>query len=327
MPRNSSLNTTTKNISQSVRALPEMALVENKLHNVLTGDNDALNQMSLHLLSAGGKRFRPMLVICAGRSLAPLTPKLINTAAALELIHMASLVHDDIIDRSSTRRSKPSLNALWGNHPSVLAGDFLFARAFGLLSTNGLNSCLKLAVDTIEQMCQGEIQQAVTGFRLDITEDQYLERITNKTAVLLSASCQAGAMVAKANTETVLALGEYGRYLGLTYQIIDDLLDLTGQEGQLGKPIGQDLQLGNITLPLIILLGNRGQMPILEDALANRKYNKILEVLHTSGALSQTQEKAATFATEAKSCLSCLPPSPYKDLLLVLPDLALNRTN
>ncbi|MDA8234186.1 MAG: polyprenyl synthetase family protein [Clostridia bacterium] len=325
MPRNS-LNTANRHL-ESVHALPEMALVENKLHHVLTGDYDVLTQMGLHLLSAGGKRIRPLLAICTGRALGPLTPKLINTAAAMELIHMASLVHDDIIDHSSTRRGKPSLNALWGNQPSVLAGDFLFARAFGLLATSGLNSCLKLAVDTIEQMCQGEIEQAVKGFKLDITEDEYLERITKKTAVLLSASCQAGAMIAKANKETVLALGEYGRYLGLTYQIIDDLLDLTGQPAQLGKPTGQDLQLGNITLPLIILLSNGQQAPLLEEALANRNYNKIIEVIHNSGALEQAQKKAAAFAIMAKSSLTCLTPSPYKDLLLALPDLAMNRIN
>ena len=327
MPSYPSPTTTTQDISKSVTALPELTLVENKLQQVLTGHNDALTKMGLHLLSAGGKRLRPMLVICAGRSLAPLTPKLINTAAALELIHMASLVHDDIIDFSATRRGKPSLNTLWGNHPSVLAGDFLFARAFGLLSTSGLSNCLKLAVDTIEQMCQGEIQQAVTGFQLGITEDEYLKIITKKTAVLLSASCQAGALIAKANKETVLALGEYGRYLGLTYQIIDDLLDLTGQPGEMGKPIGQDLHLGNITLPLVILMSNHEQIPLLEEALANKKYNEIIKVLHTSGAIEAAREKAASYATKAKSCLSCLSPSPYKDLLLALPSLALNRVN
>jgi len=315
-----------KTTDQAVHTLPEMNLVEDKLHRVLAGPDNVMTPMGIHLLSAGGKRIRPMLAVCAGRCFSPLTPEMVTAAASVELIHMASLVHDDVIDHSPTRRGKPSLNALWGNHPAVLAGDYLFAKAFGLLASSGLVNCLNLLVETIEDMCQGEIQQAVTGFDPDITEEEYLERIHKKTAVLLAASCKLGGLAAGAEDNILEALGEYGRSLGLAYQIIDDILDLTGQSAVMGKPSGQDLSLGNITLPIIMLLRDRKHVPLLETALAGRPA-KILEALHSSGALLEARKRAQAHAEKAKASLSGFPASPYKDILQSLPDIALNRTS
>lgn len=310
----------------------EMADVEAALYQAVAASQGPITKMCLHLLESGGKRFRPLLVLLAGRCFGPSSAALVNAAAAAELIHMASLVHDDVIDNSENRRGKPTLNALWDNRTSVLSGDFLFAKAFALLTDSGRFDILRLMVEAIEDMCEGEVEQALLVFNPNQTEQDYTERTKKKTAKLIAACCQSGAIIGQAEAPVVSALEEYGLYLGLAFQIADDILDYTGDPDALGKPVYQDLAQGNFTLPILYLLRNKKERQWLTQILSEGKLNpsvteQITDVLKNSGALDYTYAKAYECRDRAKAALQVVPDSPFKAVLLNLADLALSRTH
>ncbi|HHW06418.1 MAG TPA: polyprenyl synthetase family protein [Clostridia bacterium] len=310
--------------------LPELAAVETKLRAILSENCGAVKEVSQYLLEAGGKRIRPMLACLSGRLLNADFEDVVTCASAIELIHMASLVHDDIIDNADTRRGLPSINARWGNHVAVLTGDFLFARAFRLLSSARLLPVLELVVDAIEAMCDGEIEQSLARGKCIQSEALYLERIEKKTGKLIVASCSVGPLLAGSEPIKLFSLQNYGRWLGYAFQIIDDILDLKGDSKTLGKPTGLDLSQGYFTLPLIKLVhhpqyGSRtGELldRLPGDPAALQELTSLLE---DSGAIHAAQEEAKMFVEAAKEQLGVFPSSNATKMLASIADYVLER--
>ncbi|MCR6545463.1 polyprenyl synthetase family protein [Dehalobacterium formicoaceticum] len=316
--------------------VPEMHQVEELLYQTLAEAQGTIGEMGTYFLNSGGKRLRPLLIILSGKATAPLTPEreknLIAAGAAVELIHMASLVHDDIIDQSLYRRGQPSVHALWGAKGAVLAGDFLFAKAFDILVSHNLFSVLKLMVLAIQEMCQGEILQSEQLFQTGQNEKDYFQRIEQKTGTLLAACCQSGALITQGNLRQVTGLKNYGTYLGYTYQITDDLLDFSGNSLDLGKPVCQDLRQGNLTLPILYLLQNQEAGSWVRQVIETKRLKphhcaEILKILREEGFLLRTEEAAARCATMAKNELAGLSPSLNRTLLEIILEEALKRTS
>ena len=206
--------------------IPGIEAIEIELYNSLSGSQGTMREMCSHILNAGGKRIRPLLVLHSGLGFGTMSNHLVKAAVAAELIHMASLVHDDIIDNSSLRRSRPSINKIWGNQFAVLCGDYLFSKAFGIMSSNRLMRSMDLMVEAIQNMCEGEIVQAGERFNPLISQERYYEIIGMKTAIFLSCCCKSGAAISGATKLQVHMMGEYGLHLGYAFQIIDDILDI-----------------------------------------------------------------------------------------------------
>lgn len=314
------------------REIPEMEIVERELDSVLLKSEGAVNTMCSHILKAGGKRIRPLLVLYSGMIFSPASMELAKAAAAAELIHMASLVHDDIIDNSDLRRKKPSVNKLWGRHFAVLSGDYLFARAFGILSGNRLIRSMDYMVEAIENMCKGEILQAGNRFNLEISLDTYYEIITSKTAIFLKNCCKSGAAISGAVGEQVDAAGEFGLDLGLAFQIIDDVLDFCGDGAVMGKPVGEDLRQGIITMPIILLLMAEESSAGIRNAILEKEpedefIRRISGMMNKSGIIEKSFEIAAGHIEAARRHLCVLPESPYTECLYKLTDMLMTRMN
>jgi len=310
----------------------ELLFVEDQLQLVLNKADGLIQQTCVSLLQSGGKRIRPLLTLYSGMCFAPLNPSMIQAAVAAELIHMASLIHDDVIDKSSIRRGKPTVNSLYGDHAAILTGDYLFAEAFKILSTHRLLSSMTYLVEAIQAMCHGEVNQADEQFSNLVSKQDYFSRIAKKTGILLAACCQSGAILAGAHSEELTLLREYGLNLGYAYQITDDILDISGDAESLGKPVCADLINGNITLPLLYLLDNPIYGNWLREILTTRKVThlgllSIKEALICSGCIDQAYATATECIGNAKFSLAEIPPSPYKSTLLDLADSILLRTN
>jgi heptaprenyl diphosphate synthase len=311
---------------------PELLFVEDKLQTVLSKADGLIQQTCISLLQSGGKRIRPLFTLYSGMCFAPLNPLMIQAAVAAELIHMASLVHDDVIDESATRRGKPTVNSLYGDHAAILTGDYLFAEAFNILSTHQLLSSMSYLVEAIQAMCEGEVNQADEQFSSSISLQHYFQRITNKTGKLLAACCQSGAILGGASSEELTQMLEYGLNIGYAYQITDDILDISGDADSLGKPVGADLVNGNITLPILYLLDNSIYGNWLREIMKTRKISRlgvqsIKEALICSGCLDQAYATATQCIIHAKASLDKIPASPYRSTLVDLADSILQRTN
>jgi heptaprenyl diphosphate synthase len=331
---------------------PLLQAVEDRLQEMASDEAEALGIYSGHLIRAGGKRLRPLLVILCSGIEDPACQPLIDIATAAELIHTASLIHDDILDRSDTRRGVPTVNHLWGNHTAVLAGDLLFATAFGLLARGHCPGALAAMTAAIRDMCQAEIEQKEAVFQFSVTEDMYLSRIEKKTASLLAACCSAGALAGGLGPEAADSLAAYGRDLGLCYQITDDLLDFTGDSNTLGKPSDSDLVQGILTLPVIYLFNNMafeqgGEIAIKHCPASKPDQARLQEIARqaaTGGrgcslpdqeyikqavcntpALDLAYRKALNFAREAAGRLDGFAPDTSHPILLGLVDQLLQR--
>lgn len=321
---------TSPDTSIPAQQLTELLFVEDHLQLVLEKADGLLKQTCVSLLQSGGKRIRPLLTLYSGMCFAPLNQSVIQAAVAAELIHMASLIHDDVIDDSATRRGKPTINSLYGNHAAILTGDYLFAEAFNILSTHQLLNCMTYLVEAIQAMCHGEVNQANEQFST-IGVQNYFQRIANKTGILLAACCQSGTFLAGADSRTITLMREYGLNVGYAYQITDDILDISGDTDSLGKPVGADIMNGNVTLPLLYLLDNPIYGNWLKEILSSRKISvqgtqSIQEALIVTGCLEKARTTATQCINHAKACLSAIPESPYKTSLLELADTILYRT-
>jgi len=308
----------------------ELLFVEDQLQLVLNKADGLIRQTCVSLLQSGGKRIRPLLTLYSGMCFAPLNPLMIQAAVAAELIHMASLIHDDVIDESATRRGKPTANSLLGDHAAILTGDYLFAEAFNILSTHRLLSSMTYLVEAIQAMCHGEVNQADDQFSSQVDTQDYFSRIAKKTGILLAACCQSGAILAGAQSEEMALMREYGLNVGYAYQITDDILDINGDTESLGKPVGADLINGNMTLPILYLLDNPIYGNWLREIMKTRKVTShglqsIKEALICSGCIDQAYAKATECINNAKSSLDKIAPSPYKSTLLDLADSILQR--
>ncbi len=293
---------------------------------------DAITYIGQYIQSGGGKRLRPILVLLCGRLFGESNPGLIRMAAVVEMIHTATLVHDDVIDMAKTRRGRPSINVVWGNHTSVLAGDWLYMQAFQAALRERSFPILDLLIDLTQRMVEGELIQLERLGRIAVTEADYMELIDRKTASLFSACARLGALTQNAAESAEARLGEYAWNLGIAFQLIDDILDFTSREKILGKPVGNDLREGKVTLPLIYALEKASpeDRKLVETVLADGSYDqvpfgKILQLLHRHEAIERAQRRAQTFTEKARQIIAGFPDSPYQRALLAVTDLVTGR--
>lgn len=287
------------------------------------------------LLGSGGKRMRPALVILSAKaSRAAAQPavnkQLINIASSIELIHMASLIHDDVIDHSQLRHNNPTVNSRWGMDVSITLGDYLYSLAFELISNcanTGILGCISSAA---KSMCEGELSQVAERDNLSLLKDRYLMIITKKTASLFAASCEAGAIYSGCSPSRQNALRQYGLNFGIAFQMIDDYLDLMGGEGSLGKAPGQDISVGELTLPLLNLLkssdkAKRSRLRTMLKSKDGNSLEKIRKELVNSGASLYTRKISSSYINRAKGALKALEDTKYRRCLLGLGDFIFKR--
>ena len=294
---------------------------------------EAVTYIGQYLQSGGGKRLRPILVLLCGKLFgADPNPTLIRMAAVVEMIHTATLVHDDVIDMAKTRRGRPSINVVWGNHTSVLAGDWLYMQAFQVALRERSFPILDLLINLTQMMVEGELLQLERIGKIGVTEADYMELIDRKTASLFSACARLGAISAGAEETLETRLGEYAWNLGIAFQLIDDILDFTSREKILGKPVGNDLREGKVTLPLIYALESAEpeERRLVETVLADGNYDqvpfgKILHTLHRHRGIERAHERAQDFTEKARGIISEFPESPYQRALLAITDLVTDR--
>ncbi len=293
---------------------------------------EAVTAISHHLQSSGGKRLRPLLVLLTARALGAQGDSAVRMGAVVEIVHTATLVHDDVIDEAETRRGRPSTNQQWGNPVSVLAGDWLYMQAFSLTLRERKFPMLDLLIELTQTMVEGELIQNDLIGRVDLTEEEYLDLVHRKTAFLFSVCCRFGAMLSDADEDVESRLGEYGWNLGMAFQLIDDVLDFSADEEVLGKPVGNDLREGKVTLPLILALGQateaeRGlvEQVVREEGYSNVSAAAIQGVLERYGALDSVRRRAFEFIDKARACLAPLPETPQKRALGSIVDWIVDR--
>jgi len=284
------------------------------------------------MISSGGKRLRPAMVLAAARFGDYEFEKIKPIAVAVELIHTATLVHDDIIDDSPVRRGIPSIQAQLGKDVAVFIGDYIFCRVFELLASLEDFEILKLSSKILYKICEGEIKQREDLYNTNITIKNYFYRIQRKTALLFALSCQLGAIAANAPREVAKRLYQYGIKIGTAFQITDDILDIIGDEKELGKPRGADIREGVITLPAIYALKNASESKELRRILSTRnctdaQVERALEIIIKSGGVTLSQKIAKAYAEKAKRIVMNLPESNIKTLLMDVTELVYNRNN
>ena len=286
----------------------DLERVEAVLRENIASDRPLVAEAAAHLLAAGGKRFRPMLVLLAGSLTEQRNERLFPAAAAIELTHLATLYHDDVIDETSVRRGVPTVNERYGNEVAVLTGDFLFARASGLAADLGSYVSRRLA-DTIAELCEGQIMEGELAGRLDVRPDDYLDVIGRKTAALIETSCHLGAWLAGCPDQIVGALTRYGRALGMAFQLSDDILDVVGHEAESGKTPGTDLREGVLTLPALdTLAGAVDGGSELRQALEAKDIDRALGILRSNGSIDRA--RAAVVEWQARALEVLVPVTP-----------------
>lgn len=292
----------------------------------------AVTAIGHYLQISGGKRLRPALVLLCSRLCGYSGPSAIQLGAVVEIIHTATLVHDDVIDQADKRRGRPSTNSRWGNQISVLAGDWLYMQSFQIALRERNFHIFEVLIHLTQMMVEGELLQLEKLGRIDITEEEHLDLIHRKTACLFSTSMQLGAALGGQSAAAEKDLAEYGRNLGLAFQLVDDLLDFTASETTLGKPVASDLREGKVTLPLIYALRKctaeerrRVEQVLEERAFNTVKHNEILEILARYGTPAAVLERAAEYSRCALRHLEPFPDSVYKRALEALPDFVLHR--
>ncbi len=301
------------------------------LRRSIEGDPEVVSAVMAELFAAGGKRIRPALVLLGGHpglyDLELLTP----AAMAVELTHAATLVHDDVIDRAPLRRGRPTVAASLGDEPAIVIGDFYFAKAYQEAARTSSPAVVALLAQAVMEICAGEVRQQAIRYRYSTDVDEYMRRIESKTATLLAASCEIGALLGGLEAEPRAALREYGHMLGLAFQIADDVLDYTSSEDEVGKPIGHDLVEGFATLPLMIARDDeraaRELEPILVDGrvLSLEQATHVAGIVRSSGATDRALERARELALRARAQLDNVPDGHAKQALASLTEYVVSR--
>ena len=283
---------------------------------------DLIPQLAGHIIAAGGKRLRPMLTLASARLCQYRGRRHLALAACVEFIHTATLLHDDVVDESDLRRGLATANALWGNKSSVLVGDFLFSRAFQLMVADGSLEVLRILSDASATIAEGEVLQLVTSNDTETTEDSYLRVISAKTAALFAAACRIGAVVAERPDAEELALERYGRCFGIAFQLVDDVLDYSARQAELGKAIGDDFREGKITLPVVLAFARGDEAErnfwrrCLEDLEQDeRDLKRALELLARHNALEDAMDRARQYGAEARVALEVFAESSERRAL------------
>ncbi len=311
---------------------PELVRVEQILRDELSSRYPFVGRLVEHVASYRGKRLRPTLLLLSAKAVGEVVEAHLVLAAVVEMIHTATLVHDDVLDDAVVRRHKATVNAEWGAESSVLLGDFLFTHAFHLAASLPSTLACRLIGRATNIVCEGELHQIHHRGNLDLTEEEYLDIIDGKTAELCAVSCQLGAHFAGASPGCEDALARYGRNLGVAFQIADDLLDLIGEEKSTGKSLGTDVDQQKLTLPLIWLLRTappataRAVERILASDDADRRID-LQPILEETGALSYARRRAEQFAAAARREIDSLPDSPPKQMLALLTQFVTRRSN
>src|ERR1700687_3278523 len=326
-------------IGQTLSALEIFDLVRADLEKVereigleSVASVEAINYINQYLQAGGGKRLRPILVLLSGRMLGDGNPMLIRMAAVVEMIHTATLVHDDVIDLAKTRRGRPSINVVWGNHTSVVAGDWLYMQAFQVAVRERNFPTLDLLISLTQMMVEGELLQLERIGKIAIREADYFELIDRKTASLFPACAPLGAISAAAGEDVETRLADYAWNLGIAFQLVDDILDFPSREKILGKPVGNDLREGKVTLPLIYALetAEPEERKLVETVLTDGNYDqvpcaKILHILNRHNTIERAQERALSFTRKAREIIAGFPGSPYQRALTAVTDLVTDR--
>jgi octaprenyl-diphosphate synthase len=313
----------------------DLAAIEQEFSKQSASNVGVITEIAEYLIAGGGKRIRPLLLLLAAKSLGNSNHNRIRMGAVVEMLHTATLVHDDIIDEADTRRGRPSSNTTWGNSKCVLAGDWLYMQAFSSALEERNFHVLDLLISLTQQMVEGELLQIEKLGRL-INEEEYFDLIYRKTACLFKVSMQLGAAITPHNHgDPALIesqLGEYGRNLGLAFQIVDDVLDLTATEDVLGKPVASDLREGKATLAVIHALerGTGADREAIRTVLNDRSFahvshSQILEILHRHGSIEYAMDTACAYAEAARQSVADLPPSEAKRALLWVPGFVTSR--
>jgi len=313
----------------------ELEQVEKKIGAESVASVDAVTAIGQYLQSSGGKRLRPTLLLLAAKLTSPDgngSASAVQLGAVVELVHAATLVHDDVIDAAQTRRGRPSTNVKWGNHTCVLAGDWLYMQAFQIALRERNFRILDLLISLTQMMVEGELIQLERIGSIGISEADCMELVDRKTARLFSVCARLGALASRAGTETQERLGEYAWNLGMAFQLVDDVLDFTAREKTLGKPVGGDLREGKVTLPLVYALESAtpAERALVETILRQRTYqevpfSRILALLEKYQGIQRVRDRAQAFTERARQLIAEFPESPYQRALLAVTDLITER--
>ena len=323
----------------SVKKYPFYAVVEDDFRAVnqliidrLSSHIPMVEEIANYLIEAGGKRLRPLLVLLSAKSCNYGDKLHLTLAAVIEFLHTAMLLHDDVVDDSDLRRGRSTVNAAWGNPPSVLVGDFLHSRAFEMMVEIGEMRVMEILSHATNVIAEGEVQQLSNLKNPDLSEQSYMEVIRRKTAMLFEAASHSGAVLAGADRDTELALRDYGAHLGLAFQLIDDVLDYDGETASLGKNVGDDLAEGKVTLPLIYAMdqGSQSQTDLIRQAIRQGGLDSLSEIITTvesTGALEYTTEKARQEREKAIQSLGNIAPSSYQQAMYNLVNFVVERNH
>ncbi len=304
--------------------------LERRLLDVGRGAHPTFQAAVRHLFSSPGKLLRPTLVFLSARfGTRPDREVVLNLAQSLELVHTASLVHDDIVDRAALRRNVPTVNAMWSDDVAIIVGDYLFAKAYALAAVLPKPEVIAIVAQTVFALCDGELNEVTMERRLP-TEDAYLERIELKTASLYAACCQGAALLTDADPEHVAALGAFGTNLGLAFQITDDVLDVAGDEKDFGKTVGRDLAEGMPTLPMIYAVSDNGHWPDLAKRIvatdkSDDEVRELLAIIRSSSGVERARQRALAFHDAATKALDLLPARSERDALRDVADFVVSR--
>lgn len=326
------MNVQTRDVFELMQA--DLQLVDACVARSGTVDFPIVSEMVADIVKAGGKRLRPMILLLAGRGLNADLDRLITAAAGVELLHIASLIHDDSIDRSALRRGKPTLNSMLSSGAVILVGDYLFAQSAMLAAATDINRVVSIFASTLGDICDGQLREMFDAHRLDQAESEYYRRIYGKTASLFAGSAEMGAVIGEASEDAVLALRGFGENFGMAFQIMDDVLDLREDAGNLGKPAGNDLRQGTVTLPIMhfaaTIPDQSADARLLRAVIAGEQddpseIDRLITAIRRSDAIETSVQAAERFVTKALKCSGRIPDLSTRSMLADLAESALRR--
>ncbi len=311
---------------------PELNEVEAKIQTHLDSHAPLIHTVADHILSGGGKRIRPLLLILSARLFGYVENHYLLLGSLIEFIHTATLLHDDVIDEADMRRGKPTARRVWGNQASILVGDYLYSQAMALIASFHNHSINEIMADACRKMAEGEVLQLCANSQPDLTEQAYLKIIEYKTATLVAASCKVGAIIGGASLEEQTALSRFGFNLGMAFQLADDRLDYSADQTRLGKSLGQDIRQGMITLPLLHLLQTCSSSEqswlkekIQSHSVDDQDLERILELMRAQGSLAYATSRAREYIEASALDLAPFPDSPAKRSLAIVSCYMVNR--